>query len=263
MAPTKDNAAVTTNRSIKTMALPTAKRRHRPATTFAMTFSIIFVTLFVALGTLSSFGSSHTGGTIDGDNDTLFGVTARSKNILPSSSSSRSASTKRRRRNGASRLLRALLSPPPPPPPLLLLSEQTPAANATPSSSTSTTSPPSSFQDFSCDALYKNTIPNDHQQQCLYARTCNDGDGMFAPLLFCSSRFSLRTLSLMLAPPLILLLVVLFRLISSTAEDFFSPSLEMYSREMGLPHRFAGITLLALGNGAPDVSATVNGIMND
>ncbi len=49
-------------------------------------------------------------------------------------------------------------------------------------------------------------------------------------------------------------------MLGSTAEDFFSPSLEMFSFKMGLPPRFAGVTLLALGNGAADVSATMNAI---
>jgi sodium/potassium/calcium exchanger 6 len=49
-------------------------------------------------------------------------------------------------------------------------------------------------------------------------------------------------------------------MLGSTAEDFFSPSLEMFSMKMGLPPRFAGVTLLALGNGAADVSATISAI---
>ena len=37
----------------------------------------------------------------------------------------------------------------------------------------------------------------------------------------------------------------------------------MFSIKLGLPPRFAGVTLLALGNGAADVSATMNAIAND
>lgn len=41
------------------------------------------------------------------------------------------------------------------------------------------------------------------------------------------------------------------------------PSLEMFSFKMGLPPRFAGVSLLALGNGSADVSATINAITSD
>ena len=37
-----------------------------------------------------------------------------------------------------------------------------------------------------------------------------------------------------------LLLLLLFRILSSTAEDFFSPILTQLSQELGLPPRFAG-----------------------
>jgi sodium/potassium/calcium exchanger 6 len=117
------------------------------------------------------------------------------------------------------------------------------------------------FSEYSCDELYRHA--KDKATQCAYARTCNDGDGIFAPAVYCSERYSSRTLLLLLGAPLALLLIVLFRILGSTAEEFFSPGLEMFSIKLGLPERFAGVTLLALGNGAPDVASTVNAIRND
>mmetsp|Transcript_13617 Transcript_13617/g.19844 ORF Transcript_13617/g.19844 Transcript_13617/m.19844 type:complete len:791 (+) Transcript_13617:139-2511(+) len=120
------------------------------------------------------------------------------------------------------------------------------------------------FSSYSCDDLYANTDPNDRAEQCNYALTCNEGGGIFAPVVFCSqSSFSTKSLCLMLSPLLMLLLVILFRMLGSTAEDYFSPCLEMFSVKMGLPPRFAGVTLLALGNGAADVSGTINALKID
>lgn len=57
-----------------------------------------------------------------------------------------------------------------------------------------------------------------------------------------------------------LLLPVLFLALGSTAEDYFAPVLTQMCEGMGLPPRFAGVTFLALANGAPDVSATLAAI---
>jgi len=57
-----------------------------------------------------------------------------------------------------------------------------------------------------------------------------------------------------------LLLVMLFLALGSTAEDYFAPVLTQMCEGMGLPPRFAGVTFLALANGAPDVSATLAAI---
>ena len=58
-------------------------------------------------------------------------------------------------------------------------------------------------------------------------------------------------------------LAMLFVLLGSTADDYFSPALEQLSEDAGLPPRFAGVTLLALGNGAPDVSSNVHLVASD
>jgi hypothetical protein len=137
---------------------------------------------------------------------------------------------------------------------------------------------------FACDEL-----PNLQQKandagdetsfdQCEFAINCNDGDGiLFSHFFFCNSStkttsssiptsttssshplFVTKLIALLL---LFLALLLLFRLLSSTTDEFFSPGLEMFSLRLGLPPRFAGVTLLALGNGAPDVAATMNAML--
>ncbi len=49
-------------------------------------------------------------------------------------------------------------------------------------------------------------------------------------------------------------------MLGSTADDFFSPALIVLSKKMNLSDRTAGVTLLALGNGAPDLFSVLNSI---
>lgn len=45
----------------------------------------------------------------------------------------------------------------------------------------------------------------------------------------------------------------MFYILGSSAEDYFSPTVASLSDELGLSHNVAGVTLLALGNAAPDL----------
>ena len=131
------------------------------------------------------------------------------------------------------------------------------------------------YSSYRCDEIFKHTTQssssssstsssNNNNEQCQYASTCDEGDGLLLPFVFChTSIISTTSWLLLLSPLLLLLLTLLFRLLGSTAEEYFSPSLEMFSVKLGLPPRFAGVTLLALGNGAADVSATMNAIASD
>lgn len=63
------------------------------------------------------------------------------------------------------------------------------------------------------------------------------------------------------SPPLqscaVVLLVLLFHVMGRTADDFLATILSQISQDMGLPPRLGGVTLLALGNGAPDLSSSI------
>mmetsp|Transcript_14726 Transcript_14726/g.25060 ORF Transcript_14726/g.25060 Transcript_14726/m.25060 type:complete len:122 (+) Transcript_14726:313-678(+) len=52
---------------------------------------------------------------------------------------------------------------------------------------------------------------------------------------------------------------LLMYLLASTADDYLSPSLEFMTIKFGIPESLAGVTLLALGNGAPDVFSSISG----
>ena len=122
------------------------------------------------------------------------------------------------------------------------------------------------YSAFRCDDIFSNTPSQDSSsptKRCQYAKTC-EGEGILLPAVFCSNSVLSPIAWLLLISPFVLLaLTLLFRLLGSTAEEYFSPALEYFSFKLGLPPRFAGVSLLALGNGAADVSATMNAISSD
>mmetsp|Transcript_3617 Transcript_3617/g.8131 ORF Transcript_3617/g.8131 Transcript_3617/m.8131 type:complete len:1036 (+) Transcript_3617:136-3243(+) len=131
---------------------------------------------------------------------------------------------------------------------------------------------PIDYSIHSCDEMndlqYK--YPNRNIDRCELAKNCNDGDGVLFPSLFCGDGATDMSQGIIAKIPNALLLIILslsllllFHLLNSTTDEFFSPGLELFSIHLGLPPRFAAVTLLALGNGAPDVAATVNAILED
>lgn len=59
---------------------------------------------------------------------------------------------------------------------------------------------------------------------------------------------------------LLLWLALLISLLASTADDYFVPQLERLSCKLRLPEDVAGVTLLALGNGMPDVMTALSSV---
>lgn len=109
-------------------------------------------------------------------------------------------------------------------------------------------------------------------ERCKYSQHC-EGEFLMEkllPLVFCTDPSTPSPLNkypvlqiffpVMFPMGLMTTTLLLFRLLGSTAENYFSPALDMLCSEFDIPPALAGVTLLALGNGAPDISAVVNAI---
>ena len=55
-----------------------------------------------------------------------------------------------------------------------------------------------------------------------------------------------------------ILMIIFMYTLSSTADDYLSPALEFLTEKLQISESLAGVTLLALGNGAPDIFAAIS-----
>ena len=58
-------------------------------------------------------------------------------------------------------------------------------------------------------------------------------------------------------PILLIVLIVCFYLLSDTSNKYLSPALTFISDKLNMSQNLAGVTFLALGNGAPDVISSI------
>ncbi|KAM8865785.1 mitochondrial sodium/calcium exchanger protein [Synchiropus picturatus] len=90
----------------------------------------------------------------------------------------------------------------------------------------------------------------------LHTPDCLMEDGFINYLVeaFCLLPYSYTPLTITLS---LIWLLVLFIILALTASKFFCPNLSAISTSLRLTHNVAGVTFLALGNGAPDIFSAV------
>ncbi|KAK8507529.1 hypothetical protein V6N13_141548 [Hibiscus sabdariffa] len=103
---------------------------------------------------------------------------------------------------------------------------------------------------------------DDYKAKCSYLKSSNpcvyQGYIDYLHLFYCNfGRFPLLGHFL-----LVVWLVVLFYLLGNTASEYFCYSLESLSSLLKLSPTLAGVTLLSLGNGAPDVFSSIVSFMD-
>ena len=108
---------------------------------------------------------------------------------------------------------------------------------------------------FSTICIYENihnyNLFNTNNSCQFIQKYCQDepGDMAFLELYFCEINQNYILMTIIS----IILVLLAFKFISSTAEEYLEPALTRCAQEFNLSESFAGVTLIALANGAPDI----------
>ena len=108
----------------------------------------------------------------------------------------------------------------------------------------------------SCQDIGK--LPPD-QDRCVFAKEYCHSEGLvpFFVIYHCYAAPYGPILSFPVLGVFALFLCILFYVMSHAADEYFSAILSQISQDIGLPPRLGGVTFLALGNGAPDLSSNI------
>ncbi|KAI8143011.1 Sodium/calcium exchanger protein-domain-containing protein [Fennellomyces sp. T-0311] len=91
-----------------------------------------------------------------------------------------------------------------------------------------------------------------HEDQCGFVQVaCKGFSRFYLSFYYCSELWKPISLTVM-----ILGLLMLFGAVSVVASDFFCPNLQTISSKLQLSESMAGVTILAFGNGSPDLFST-------
>ncbi|KAF6254059.1 hypothetical protein COO60DRAFT_358074 [Scenedesmus sp. NREL 46B-D3] len=116
-----------------------------------------------------------------------------------------------------------------------------------------------STQAYSCDAVHR--VPA--EQRCSFIRSTCESDSLipYGEWYYCRVVQSAAVLRWMYVAAVCCLLPLAFCLLGDTAEFYIAPIMAHVSQAVPkMRPRFAGVTFVALGNGAPDLSANIAAI---
>ncbi|KAJ2506394.1 hypothetical protein IWW47_001600, partial [Coemansia sp. RSA 2052] len=126
--------------------------------------------------------------------------------------------------------------------------------------------PNSTVHDAVAGATHTSSNGRCHRAICRYPQSCSlirkhcagYGDGIinYVELYFCAYKTHHAAVLALLTAWLALLFVWL----GVSASEYFSPNISTLAQLMRLPESLAGVTLLALGNGAPDLFSTFSAV---
>lgn len=114
---------------------------------------------------------------------------------------------------------------------------------------------------FTCSDITNSTAVFLVGSKCAFAKSYCGDDALFnyEEIVYCSS----STSKPFAVSGLIVYLGYLIMLLASTADNFFVIELQTLSTILNLSDDVAGVTLLALGNGAPDVFTAGDNTLTD
>eukprot|EP00092_Neocalanus_flemingeri_P035003 GFUD01038087.1.p1 GENE.GFUD01038087.1~~GFUD01038087.1.p1 ORF type:complete len:573 (+),score=74.19 GFUD01038087.1:326-2044(+) len=123
----------------------------------------------------------------------------------------------------------------------------------------------SNHSNISVDGSCSDVLSKDWSDRCYFVQNndnCQDVDGFinYVSILYCTFGKSLFPLAIIIY---IVWLLVLFIALAVSADDYFCPSIEVISKVLRLSQNIAGVTIMALGNGAPDIFSALAGIGQD
>ncbi|XP_077861504.1 mitochondrial sodium/calcium exchanger protein-like [Saccoglossus kowalevskii] len=108
-----------------------------------------------------------------------------------------------------------------------------------------------------CSDLIKQSIYSDICHIIEERSECKNEDGFinYPQLLYCTSQSQTTLYAGLIV--LVIWLVYMFLSLAFVVDNFFCPSLEVIAKTLRMNDNVAGVTLLALGNGAPDVFCAI------